>query len=307
MTATSWRRFCHAPCDVRLLALLRIGFASLVLVHWLAMLPHLRMLWSVQGMLPLSDISAVAGGFVPTVFQLLPESDVVIALGYGLLGLHALLLLVGLRSRLQLAAVLCWLVSFQNRNLLVVNGQDAVLRLIGIFLLLAPIGAAWSLDARRLRAALEPPYYPVRLIQVQIAIVLFSAGIWKLQGDDWTDGSALYYVTRLDGFWGNLPLPAALPHSKALLCGLTWATLALELAVPVLIWLPRTRRVALALALSFHACLAYAMNLFLFAPIMLLGWCSFLQREDLDALGRLLQRRARRAPPPSLQLEGTGT
>jgi hypothetical protein len=255
------------------------------------MWPLLEMLWLESGMLPLAALPAVADGFVPTLFSLLPRSDSVVYIGYCLLGLHACLLLIGYRPRLQICAALVWLISFQSRNPLVVNGQDAVLRLIGLFLALAPLGARWSLDGYLGRAAsARISYAPLRFLQIQIALVMFSAGVWKLRGDDWTDGTALYYVTRLEGFWGNLPLPAALESSPAVLRVATFATLALELSVPILIWWPRTRRAALALALLFHAGLAYAMNLFLFAPIMMLGWCAFLQREDLEALTRLVAR-----------------
>lgn len=288
-----WESFFHASCDPRLLALLRIGFASLVLLQALLMLPQLHPLWSVHGMLPLNELDAVAGGFVPTLFRVLPSSDAVLWLGYGLLLLHASLLLIGYRARLQLICTLVWLISFQNRNPLVLSGQDAVLRLIGAFLTMTPVGAAWSIERRRGTAPARPPaYFPIRLLQVQIAIVMLSAGIWKLRGDDWTNGTALYYVTRLDGLWGNLPLPSAAVASRLVLRWLSYATLVLELGVPILIWLPRTRRVALGVALGFHACLAYSMNLFLFAPIMMLGWCAFLERSDFDGLARWLKSRA---------------
>jgi hypothetical protein len=254
------------------------------------MLPNARMLWSENGMLPLSAVSAVAGGFVPTLLSLLPSSDVWLWTAYALLVLHAGLLLVGYRSRLQLVCLLIWLVSLQNRNPLVLNGQDALLRLIGVFLLSAPLGACWSFERSRASEEPAPAYWPIRLLQLQIAVVMLSAGIWKLRGEDWTTGNALYYVTRLEGFWGNLPLPRSLVQSRQLLRALTFGTLGLELSVPILIWTRRLRRASLVTALLFHAGLGYAMNLFLFAPIMMLGWCSFLERADFDDSARLLRR-----------------
>jgi hypothetical protein len=285
--------FLHAPCDPRLLALLRIGFASLVLLHYLALLTSFDQLWSVHGIVPLEDLYTVADGFVPTLFSVLPHSDWVARLGVALLLLHAALLLVGYRSRLQIVCVLVWLISLQNRNPLVLNGQDAVLRLTGIFLAFTPLGERWSLDRWRKGPARDQPSIgPIRLLQAQIAIVMLAAGIWKLRGDDWTSGHALYYVTRLDAFWGNLPLPERLLASQPLLKAASFGTLALELTVPIVIWFPRTRRAALAAALLFHAGLAYAMNLFLFAPIMMLGWSSFLRPEDFDLLQRIFTRLA---------------
>jgi hypothetical protein len=182
------------------------------------------------------------------------------------------------------------------------------LRLIGVFLAFAPLGASFSLDRRAGRSASAcVPYFPLRFVQVQTAIVMFAAGVWKLRGDDWTSGTALYYVSRLDGFWGNLPLPAGLSNSPAFLRAGAYATLAIELAVPILIWIPKARRAALIVAWLFHATLAYAMNLFLFEPIMLLGWCSFLQRDDLDWIARVVSRRAQRAGGELVPTEGEVT
>jgi hypothetical protein len=290
LSRSPWSEFLQPQADTRLLAVLRVGYASLILVHWLVFLPDVEMLWSDQGVLPLSQLSAVVSGFVPTLFYLLPRSTTVVWIAYGLLGIHAALLFLGYRTRLQAAAVLVWLVSFQNRNPLLLNGQDAVLRLIGFWLLLLPIGNAFSLDAatrRRATAARREPLaastvnaWPLRLLQVQVALVMLAAGIWKLRGDDWIDGTALYYVTRLDGFWGNFPVPSALSSSAPLLRILTYLTLAIELLVPILIWVPTLRRIALVTAIGFHLALAYTMNLFLFEWIMILGWSAFLRPDD---------------------------
>jgi hypothetical protein len=290
MKHRSFSRLLLPPADTRVLAGLRIGYASLLLIHWWVFLPEIEMLWSDQGVLPLSQLRAVASGFVPTLFHALPRSAGVVYFAYGLLGMHAVLLLAGYRTRFQAAAVLVWLVSFQNRNPLILNGQDAVLRLIGFWLLLLPIGEVWSLDAVAARGkpsgTVRGDAWPLRLLQVQVALVMLAAGVWKLRGDDWIDGTALYYVTRLDGFWGNLPVPDALLSSAPALRLLTYATLAIELTVPLLIWVPKLRRAALATAIAFHLALAYAMNLFLFEWIMILGWCAFLRPEDLAIFAR---------------------
>jgi hypothetical protein len=296
MKPSSFSRLLLPTGDTRVLAGLRIGYASLLLIHWWVFLPEIEMLWSDQGVLPLSQLRAVASGLVPTLFYALPRSTAVVYFAYGLLGMHAVLLLAGYRTRFQAAAVLVWLVSFQNRNPLILNGQDAALRLIGFWLVLLPIGEAWSIDAVAARGkpsgTVRRDAWPLRLLQVQVALVMLAAGIWKLRGDDWIDGTALYYVTRLDGFWGNLPVPDALLSSAPALRFLTYATLAIELTVPLLIWVPKLRRAALATALGFHLALAYAMNLFLFEWIMILGWCAFLRPEDLAIFARFRRPRS---------------
>src|SRR5512134_1764099 len=119
MTSASFSSILRPPADTRVLAGLRIGYASLLLIHWWVFLPEVEMLWSDQGVLPLLQLRAVASGFVPTLFHALPGSTSVVYFAYGLLGFHAVLLLAGYRTRFQAAAVLVWLVSFQNRNPLI--------------------------------------------------------------------------------------------------------------------------------------------------------------------------------------------
>jgi hypothetical protein len=98
---TLWNGFFHGPnvADGRVLALLRVGFGALVLVHVLAQLPYVTMLWSEEGVLPLEHLPDVAGGIAPTVFWVLPRSAWVSHVAFALLGMHALLLSLGYRTR----------------------------------------------------------------------------------------------------------------------------------------------------------------------------------------------------------------
>lgn len=305
----AWERYFYGKSDVdgRVLALLRIGFATLVLVHVVALYPDVGMLWSETGVLPLADLASVVEGRRPTLLALFAGWEAAPYVAFALLGVHAFLLLVGYRSRVQAVLVLVWLVSFQNRNQLVTNGQDALLRITAFLLLLLPLGTRWSLDAKRRApsSSLEPErLWPLRLLELQVSFVMLSAALWKALGTDWTTGTALHYVTRLEGFWGNWPVTTALTGSPSLLAAGTLLTLGLELTLPVAIWVPALRRAALVLAVGFHLALAYAMNLFLFPWIMILGWCAFLRASDFELVTRTVASWVpRRARPHRLSLE----
>jgi hypothetical protein len=309
--SAAWQRFFYETSDMdgRVLALLRVGFSVLVLVHVAALFPDVRLLWTEYGVLPVEYLSAVAGGTVPTLLVPLSVWSPAPYVAFALLGVHATLLLVGYRTRLQALCVLVWLVSFQNRNPLVTNGQDALLRIVAVLLVLLPCGVSWSVDARARRAPMShalsaSALWPLRLLELQVSFVMLSAALWKALGEDWTSGVALHYVTRLQGFWGNWPVTAALTESPELLAAATYLTLGLELFLPVAIWIPALRRTALLLAIGFHLALAYAMNLFLFPWIMILAWCSFLRASDLEAMSRVFRLRrfhAVRLHLPSVQ------
>lgn len=110
----------------------------------------------------------------------------------------------------------------------------------------------------------------------------------------------MWYVTRLDDSFGKYPLPDALFDSLPVLRMLTWATLIFETSLPIGLWVPRTRMLALSAAFLFHVSLEYTMNLFLFHLLMLVGLIPFLATDR-----RFLRRRTdtagsrNEAPPDS--------
>jgi hypothetical protein len=225
------------------------------------------------------------------------------------------LLLVGCLSRVNAVCLFVWLVSFQNRNPLLLNGEDTVMRLLAFLLIWMPIGQCWSLDAwlwPRLRgvrlpsvlpaeAATSAPGWGLRLLQIQMCIIFLSAGLCKLGGDAWLDGTALYYVARLDDYFGRFPAPDW-PFDKPWGVALfTWTVIAVELLVPVFLWFRETRRLCLLVLVLFHLANEWTMHLFLFHWIMLVGWMAFLTPADFAWLKRLT--RFQQLPAPLLNPE----
>jgi hypothetical protein len=121
-----------------------------------------------------------------------------------------------------------------------------------------------------------------------MVVIFVSAALFKLGGTAWWDGSALSYVVRLDDTFGRFRIPA-LPFEIPILVRLmTWTVVAVELLSPLFLWFRETRRWALAVIVLFHLSNEYAMCLFLFHWIMLVGWSTFLTSEDLQWFTRLL-------------------
>ena len=303
-SCASAREFVHAPVDVRIVAVLRMGYAGLLLINVLCWWPDLDRWFSEEGVLTLAASRRTIDARCLTLFQLLPTDRATLRLVYALFLVQIVGLLVGCRPRLQAVCCFVWLVSFQHRNSLVFEGEDTLFRIFGFLLIFMPLGNVWSLDAR-LRARSGAPGLPmtvdgwsVRLMQFEMTMLYFSAAWSKLLGAPWRDGTALYYVTRLDEYWGRLPIPAFVFQTPWIVRSLTWSTMALEFTVPVLIWFAPTRRLALGMVLAFHLACDYAMHLFLFHWIMLAGWLAFLQPDDLGLIARLL--RGKRVSPTLL-------
>jgi HTTM domain len=290
--ASGWQAFFHAPCDARICAAIRIGYALLMLTNLAVLYPDLDVWFTDAGVLPLASARQVANPHVPSLLWHLPGTPAVVRVCFFALATHTTLLLVGLLSRINALCVFVWLLSFQTRNPSIHDSQDTALRLVGFFLMFMPIGQCWSLDAWMAcwwrkgsvtQTATDPyaaPGWGLRLLQIQMAIIFISTALVKLQGELWVHGTALYYVSRLSDMFGRLPVPAWLFETPWTVALMTWSVIAVELVVPIFIWFRETRRLCLVGLLLFHLANEWTMNLFFFHWIMLVGWISFLTPDD---------------------------
>ncbi|MFO0899588.1 MAG: HTTM domain-containing protein [Pirellulales bacterium] len=286
------KRFFFAPQDTLACDVVRIGYAGVLLCMSLLAWPQARVWFGETGALPYEISRSVAGSPGWTVFTLLPHTDLTAYVCLALLILQAGLLLLGVWSRFQAVCLYGWLLSFHNRNPLILDSEDALLRVLGFLVIWMPLGHTLSLGAwrrGRLASLVERPVWALRLLQIETCLVFAGSALSKLQSDDWVDGTAMYYVSRLDDLFGRFPTPAFVWESLFWMKLLTWAVIAIEAAVPVLVWFRETRWFALAAAVLMHLGIDYTMNLFAFHWIMLVAWSSFVRGEDWRALAARLR------------------
>ncbi|WP_425614731.1 HTTM domain-containing protein [Anatilimnocola sp. NA78] len=297
--AAAWQRFFHGRIDARRPALVRIGFSLLMLVYLAVLYPDLDTWFGPHGLFPAEFDEQRKLPQLWSVLRWINPSDPAASDWlHGLFWLNivcVLMLLVGFCTRLNALAVFVLLVSWQNRNGTILEGEDTVFRLVNFYLLLMPSGRAWSIDSllwRRQRDRCElVPAWGLRLLQLQMTVIFVAAGLHKLGGNLWLDGTALSYVGRLDDTFGRFPVPHLLFETPILVRLMTWTVIIVEVFVPGLLWFRETRHAALALLVLFHLSNEYAMFLFLFHWIMLVGWSTFLTSSDLQFFSRIFARR----------------
>jgi hypothetical protein len=293
----------HEAPDPYKAAVLRIAVGALVVINYVATVPFVEMWWSEHGFLPYKASKYVIDTHTWTLFDFLPHTDAVLWTAWGLLVGQALLLTLGLFSRFQAVCVFVWLVTFNHRNGIIIDGEDIVFRLLTFFLIFLPAASdVWSLDAwlrkRRGKAALPVrDGWALRMVQIQMCIVLWSAGVEKLAGGMWWGGTAMYYVLHLDDFAFHYYVPDFVRNSLFVSRALTWASLWIEVGAPILIWFKETRRAALVAILLLHFGIEYMMNLYLFEWIMIAGWLMHGNRDDLTWLRSLALRLTGKAVP----------
>lgn len=178
------------------------------------------------------------------------------------------------------AAIVTWMLSlsFANLNDWIDNAGDTIRGIMLFYLMLCPCGAVWSLDRLRRRrhgadaASLFVPPWAIRLLFVQMILMYFCNGVYKLCGDNWRDGTSLYYVLSDLTLARFSPADLALPMWIVRL--LTWTVLMWEISFPLLVVLSRwTRLAALLFGVAFHIGIGLTMELGFFVPYAL---CMYL-------------------------------
>ena len=116
-----------------------------------------------------------------------------------------------------------------------------------------------SVESRARRVTPDDPAIPVRtvsanlclrLIQLHLVLIYAMAALGKLQGPSWWDGTAVWKtITSGEFVVGDFTPMVDWPR---VINFLTHATLALELAYPVLIWVGITRPLVLVWAVAMH-------------------------------------------------------
>jgi hypothetical protein len=295
----AWDRFFFTPADPTPLALVRVAVGLLLLwdFGWLG--ADLSAWLGPKGW---ADPAVVREGLRPGAWSLwlmVPGAGVVPL--YVVALASAALLTLGLGARW--AAPIAWaLAASTNRRVpVMLFGFDQTVATWALYLAATGAGGqALALDRliarRRGRDPGGPPRPTVsanlglRLIQLHLCLIYASAGLAKLQGVPWWDGSAIGMLLGNSEFRTfDLTFLADYPDLLALA---THATVFLEIAYPVLVWFRGWRPWILLAALGMHAGIALGMGLTEFSLAMLAGNLAFVPAGWVRRIGAGRGRRA---------------
>jgi hypothetical protein len=285
--------------DLRALALLRMGTAAIVLVDLAIRSSDLEAHYSNMGVLPISvllDHTWTAYQFsLHTISGLWQVQALLFALAAAL----AVALLLGYHTRLVTVASWLMLVSLQNRNTMIGQGGDDLLRMLlfwGIFL---PWGRVWARDARDKPEPESYNYFSAATVAyiMQLAVLYWCTALLKT-GPEWRhDGTALYYALSLDQIL--LPGGRLLYTHPDLLRFLTHATWYVELLLPVALFIPVGvawwRLLVIGVLFGFHLGISLTLFVGIFFLINMVSVLGLLPPMALDWLSPRLAPHAARA------------
>lgn len=295
----AWDRFWFRPRTGRVLGLFRIAL-GLVTLYCFAMLAMDLALFFGEAGVPSAATIREHAPSRPSLF--LELGDAGRALAMVALFLAAGCFTVGCHTRLASILLYLLVLGFQDGNPMVLNGGDRVLRNMLFFSMLAPAGAAFSVDSLRRRLGEGGPgaHAPVlvapwaqRMMQVQVAVIYFGTVLYKLRDDSWRSGDAMYYVFGHVEF--HVRGVEQLMNLPVLCSALSYLLVGVQLVLPLLLWRPRTRWLGVALGLLLHGWIMTAMIIPVFGLVMLCSYLCFVDEGELDAAVAALRRRLGRA------------
>ncbi|MGA5547461.1 HTTM domain-containing protein [Streptomyces pseudogriseolus] len=252
-----------------------LGFVGLM--YYVSQYQERNYLFGPDGVLPHEEFTAQLTGFSlytlsasPWYFQLVYHLGIAAAL--------AVMLGVGGRPGLALHWALLWSVYQRQPGLL--DGGDNLAYVVIPFLLLThcydrfalPTGLAGRL-ARHVPGHLRAVSVPfhnlgVLMVAAQICLVYVVSGLYKVMGEEWQDGTALFYIMRVAEF--ELPGWSNLVYENDLLVVLgTYGTVAFLVYFPLGVLVPALRPWAAAASICFHVSIAFFMGLTGFALTMI--------------------------------------
>lgn len=301
--AAAWRGFWFAPTPTSTLGVVRAAYGLLALGFAISLAPDLSTFYAPRGILPAQP----DGRWLLGILKVFPSRTAVLIL-YGLLIVGAICVLVGFRSRLATVIVFVCLLSFQRRNPFILNSGDILVRVLGFYLMLAPSGASLSID--RWRRAKErfwefPDRAPwaLRLVQLQLSILYISTVWSKVRGTTWNDGTAVSYALRLSDLV-RVPVPPRLSESALAMNAVTYATLAIEVALAVLVWNRKARPWVLGFGLALHLAIDLSLLVGFFSFAIFVGYLAFVPPESMERWLLSLRGRLVRSRVPLLAIVG---
>lgn len=300
-----WNRFWFRPADPATLGVIRIGAG--------AMLFYTHLVWSLaltsfigpKAWLPGSAVRPIQEGtWSWSYLWWIEDSPALLWTAHVAALVVFALLTVGLFTRVVSVLALIAALAYVQRLPGALFGLDQINVMLAMYLAIGPSGDTFSLDRRRAkrRAGEDLPVrsswtanLAIRLIQIHMCVIYLFAGMAKLTGPAWWDGTALWMAfgnmeyQSLDMTWmADWPL---------LINVMTHVTVFWELSYCALVWPRLSRPVVLALAVPLHLGIGICLGMMTFGLIMLVGNLAFVPPEVIRGL--LPRRQGREGESPA--------
>lgn len=266
---------------------MRVLLSAAMLAVLVPSLPDRHYLWG-AGSWWVEPEASRRGWWEPLRLLFSKDSILLFDIAYGALLVLVLVFLVGWKTRWVTPVLLLFWVGLSTNSTLLTNGGDTLMRIVLLFAVFADLSSHFSVDAwlRRRRGGVSGPrprwlrsvpawvsnwaHNTVLILCVyQILLVYLVSSVLKLAGEEWLQGTAIYYALSIDQFRVLPGLSDLVWQFTPGVMVATWTALWVQLLFPVLIlWRP-TRYVAVVLITGMHLGIAVLLGLWPFSLTMI--------------------------------------
>lgn len=127
------------------------------------------------------------------------------------------------------------------------------------------------------------------ILILQICLLYFFSGAYKLYDVHWQDGTAIQYVAKIDAY--SSPLLYIFRENYWLSAIATYFALAYQLFFPVAVWIRKIKIPYLIFGVFFHLFIAFGMGIFYFGWIMIVMYLLFLDEKHMAWIRSKLSRK----------------
>jgi len=305
--AKAWNKFWFTPRDPYALCVIRC------LVGWMAF--YTILVWGIEleaFFAPQSYNSAamiqdhftnVEGPYALSFWTWVP-TEWMYQVHYLSLGI-AFCFMIGLFTRVTSVLTLIVLISYAYRARFANYGLDQIVTILTLYLCIGNSGEYLSVDRliKRYRIAKGKIYaglglwkisrgptatvatnIATRMMQFHYCVIYMAAGLGKLFGETWWDGTAM---------WRGLAISEYQTFDMTWMAYYPWATdfithltIAWEVAFAFLVWRPLTKNWMLLLGAGMHLGIGLMLGMWTFATCMIFGYLSFYEPEKVHAFLR---------------------
>ena len=278
--------------DPRSLALFRVSLSLVLLYDLVLRLANLNAFYTDAGVLPRAAQIEIFSG-LPQLFSLHMMNGTFVgeAILLFVQFVAALAMLVGYQTWISTFVSWVLLVSLHNRNPMVLQGGDVLLRLLLFWGLFLPLGARASMDrwlapprAQTTEKYANAPFVSLATFAALLQVCFIYWFTWALKTDaSWrVDGTAIGYALSIDQL--SRPLGKLLLHYPDVMRVLTFVTVELERFGPLVALLPfwRSRLLMVIVFTGFHFTMGLCMTLGVFTFIAPTAWLLFVPSGAWD-------------------------
>jgi len=287
-----WNRFWFEASDPATLGMIRICAGAMLFYTHLVWSLDLTAFVGPDGWLPSQSVEMLQQGtYAWSYLWWIEDSPALLWTAHIAALVVFALLTVGLWTRVTSILALVAALAYVERLTGALFGLDQINVMLALYLAIGPSGDAFSLDRwlKGRKAGAPPPVrhswtanLAIRLIQIHMCVIYLFAGMAKLTGPAWWDGTALWMA------FGNMEYQSLdmtwMAYYPLLINVMTHVTVFWELSYSALVWPRLTRPVVLLLAIPLHMGIAICLGMITFGLAMLIGNMAFLSPEFVRGL-----------------------